>query len=100
MSNFREEYEKTYGPMRAARKPISQELHDKLVALCQRNCWLKRHGLAFMDDPCLEADSPYTFYEYEDIAMLKLFFEHGKMNGGCADMTPQREPISPLKALL
>ena len=30
-----------------------------------------------MDDPCLEADSPYTFYEYEDIAMLKLFFEHG-----------------------
>ena len=77
MSNFREEYEKTYGPMRAARKPISQELHDKLVALCQRNCWLKRHGLAFMDDPCLEEDSPYTFYEYEDIAMLKLFFEHG-----------------------
>ena len=77
MSNFREEYEKTYGPMRAARKPISQELHDKLVALCQRNCWLKRHGLAFRDDPCLEADSPYTFYEYEDIAMLKLFFEHG-----------------------
>ena len=59
MSNFREEYEKTYGPMRAARKPISQELHDKLVALCQRNCWLKRHGLAFMDDPCLEEDSPY-----------------------------------------
>ena len=53
MSNFREEYEKTYGPMRAARKPISQELHDKLVALCQRNCWLKRHGLALMSDPCL-----------------------------------------------
>lgn len=77
MSNFREEYEKTYDPMRAARKPISQELYDTLVALCQRNCWLKRHGLAFMDDPCLEADSPYTFCEYEDIAMLKLFFEHG-----------------------
>ena len=77
MSNFREEYEKKYGPMRAARKPVSPKLQDTLVALCQHNCWLKRHGLAFMDDPCLEEDSPYTFYEYEDIAMLKLFFEHG-----------------------
>ncbi len=37
----------------------------------------KKHGLAFMDDPCLETASPYTFCEYEDIAMLKLFFEHG-----------------------
>ncbi len=77
MSNFREEYEKKYGPMRAARKPVSPKLQDTLVALCQHNCWLKRHGLAFMDDPCLEEDSPYTFYKYEDIAMLKLFFEHG-----------------------
>ena len=30
-----------------------------------------------MDDPCLESDSSYTFCEYDDIAMLRLFFEHG-----------------------
>ena len=34
MSNFREEYEKTYGPMRAAKKAqYPQELQDTLVAL-------------------------------------------------------------------
>lgn len=77
MSDFREEYDKKYGPMRAARKDISPELHETLVQLCQRNCWVKRHGIPFHDDPCLELDSPYTFCEYEDIAMLKLFFEHG-----------------------
>ena len=38
MGDFREEYERTYGPMRAARKDISPELHETLVALCQRNC--------------------------------------------------------------
>ncbi len=78
MSNFREEYEKKYGPMRAARKPVSpQASRIRWWQLCQRNCWMKKHGLAFMDDPCLEEDSPYTFYKYEDISMLKLFFEHG-----------------------
>ena len=90
MSNFREEYEKTYGPMRAARKPISQELHDKLVALCQRNCWLKRHGLAFMDDPCLEADSPYdpaegAYFPFESVTM-KLVIARGEFETLLADM--------------
>ena len=58
MDNFRDEYEKKYGPMRAARKPISPELQETLVALCQRNCWVKKNGIPFHDDPCLEADSP------------------------------------------
>lgn len=77
MSDFREEYEKTYGPMRAAMKPVSQELQETLVAHCQRNCWVKRHGIPFHEDPCLEADSPYSFCEIEELPMLKLFFEHG-----------------------
>ena len=46
MSDFREEYEKKYGPMWTARKLVSPVLHNTLVALCQRNCWLKKHGLA------------------------------------------------------
>ena len=65
MSDFREEYEKKYSPMRAARKDISPELHETLVALCQRNCWVKRHGIPFHDDPCLEVDSPYTHISFE-----------------------------------
>ena len=63
MADFHNEYAKTYSPMFAARRPVSPELHQKLVALCQRNCWVKRHGIPFHDDPCLEADSPYTFCE-------------------------------------
>lgn len=77
MSDYRDNYEKTYGPMFAARRPVSPELHEKLVTLCQRNCWLKKNGLAFMDDPCLELDSPYGFCEFTELPMLKLFFEHG-----------------------
>ena len=77
MGDFREAYAEKYGPMLAARRPVSPDRHETLVQLCQRNCWLKRNGLAFMDDPCLESDSSYTFCEYDDIAMLRLFFEHG-----------------------
>ena len=77
MGDFREEYERTYAPMRAAMEPVAGTEHDRLVGLCQRNCWIKRQGLAFYGDPCLEADSPYTFCRFRDIAMLKLFFEHG-----------------------
>ena len=88
MSDFREEYEKKYGPMRAARKEISPALYETLVQLCQRNCWIKKHGLAFMDDPCLELDSPYTFYEYESTAAT---------NGGRVGTTMKPGLISPLK---
>lgn len=119
MGDFREEYEKKYAPMRAAMEPVVGEEHDRLVELCQRNCWIKRHGLAFSADPCLEADSPYTFCRFGDIAMLKLFFEHGNwsirqgyytgicfsairsmagMNGGRAGMTMWRVLISRLRA--
>ena len=77
MSGFREEYERKYAPMRAAMEPVVGAEHGRLVELCQRNCWIKRHGLAFSGDPCLEADSPYTFCRFRDIAMLRLFFEHG-----------------------
>ncbi len=77
MDDFREEYEKKYSLIQEAGKEISPELHETLVQLCQRNCWLKKYGISFGDDPCFEAEYPYTFCEYEDIAMLKMFFEHG-----------------------
>lgn len=77
MTGFREEYEKKYTPMWEAMKKVSENEHNKLVELCQRNCWVKWHGLSFEGDPYLELDSPYAFCRFEDISLLKLFFEHG-----------------------
>lgn len=80
MNNSRDEYEKKYGLMWAAMESVSEDEYNRLVELCQKNCWIKWHGLSFMDDPFLENDSPYTFCRFEDITMLKLFFEHGNWN--------------------
>lgn len=71
------EYQKKYAPLWDAQKPVSEQQHNELIQLCQRNAWLKSHGIPFVDDPCLELDSPYAFASIDDIDMLRLFFEHG-----------------------
>lgn len=43
MNDFQKEYEKKYAPMWAAMKMILEDEHSKLVELCQRNCWIRRH---------------------------------------------------------
>lgn len=82
---FREEYDRKYAPMRAAMEAVTGAEHDRLVELCQRNCWVKRHGLAFHDDPCLEADSPYTFCKVRGYCHAEIVFEHGNwsIRQGC-----------------
>ena len=66
-----------YEPMWAVMKFVSPKRHKTLVELCQCNDWIKKHGLAFHNNPFLESDSPYRFCEFEDVSMLKLFFEYG-----------------------
>lgn len=80
---FIEEYNKKYGPMKAAmvsidaQNPETKPVYDTLVELCQRNIWLKKNGVDFQDDPFMEADYPYSFCRFDHITHLKLFFEHG-----------------------
>lgn len=71
------EYQAKYGPLFKSMKPVSADQQKALTALCQKNAWLKIHGIPFVDDPFLELDSPYSFSTIEDIEMLKLYFEHG-----------------------
>lgn len=77
MSNLKKRYEKEYTSMWAAMEHVSENEHNKLVELCQRNCWIKRNGLAFRLHPLTEESSLFTFCRFRDIAMLKLFFTHG-----------------------
>lgn len=77
MSDFLTEYERKYGPMRQAMQMLPAELYEKLVALCQRNLWLKKGGIPFEGDPYFEADSPYSFCSFDKLPMLRLYFEHG-----------------------
>lgn len=76
-SEYRNTYHKMYDPMFQSMKPVTEEQHNELVALCQKNIWLKRRGIPFQDDPLMELDYHYSFSTIEDIEMLKLYFEHG-----------------------
>ena len=75
--NFQKEYAQLCEELRSARNPVSDDLRKKLVQTCQKNPWLRVHGIPFEDDPFFELDSPYEFCEYEDLSALKLFFDHG-----------------------
>ena len=54
--------------MWAAMEHVSENEHNKLVELCQRNCWIKRNELAFRLQSLTE-----------------------EMNGGHAGMTMKRK---------
>ena len=70
MSNLKKRYEKEYTSMWAAMEHVSENEHNKLVELCQRNCWIKRNELAFRLQSLTE-----------------------EMNGGHAGMTMKRKRI-------
>ena len=67
----------TYDEMRSKMLSVSKELEKEYKKLCQKNIWLKRFGIPFEDDPCLELDSPYSIVEIKELEALKAFFEHG-----------------------
>lgn len=67
----------TYEAMRTHMKDAPPEIHAALVAKCQKNAWLRYGGIPFEDDPCLEADSPYSFWQTADIAALEAYFAYG-----------------------
>ncbi len=75
--NFQQTYEKSWKTLRSQMHPVSSELHQRLMDKCQKNPWLKLHGLPFEDDPDFEADSPYVFSEIRTIEILEMFFDHG-----------------------
>lgn len=76
-ADYIEEYKQKYAPLWEAQKEISSVLKEALVAVCQKNMWLRVHGIPFLDDPALESDSPYSFNQIDGISALELFFEHG-----------------------
>jgi hypothetical protein len=57
---------------------VDGPLFDLLVRVCQSNPWLKRGGVDFWPEGfCVEHDYPYYLERYDDLDMLKVFFEHG-----------------------
>lgn len=67
----------TYDELHKAMIPVSTEIRHAYVALCQRNAWLMRGGIAFKDDPCLEFDSEYSIVEFKKLDTLESFFQYG-----------------------
>lgn len=58
-------------------KKITGPLLKQLFNACQDNPWLKHSGVDFEDGLMLESDYPLGLQEYDDIADLMAFFEHG-----------------------
>lgn len=67
----------TYEQMRAQMRDVPADVHQALAEVCQRNPWLKNGGIPFEDDPCLELDSPFSFWQTDSITALQAFFAHG-----------------------
>ncbi len=67
----------TYEEMRTQMIDVSDETREQLIAVCQMNPWLRRGGIPFEDDPFLELDSPFSFWQTESIDSLEAFFAHG-----------------------
>ena len=67
----------TYEEMRQQMTDVSKETHETLKRMCQKNSWLRVGGIPFEDDPCLEADSPYSFWQTESRDALEAYFDHG-----------------------
>jgi hypothetical protein len=74
---WRQNDQETYDRMRAGGRPVEPELLARIVAACQQNPWLKVGGVDFEDDPCAERDYQVVAQEYEDLELLRLFFQHG-----------------------
>lgn len=89
-NSFTDAYEARYREMRAGAVRVEGELLDRLTAACQKNPWLKRGGVDF-DDLYVESDYPYYLERYEDLSLLKMFFEHG--NWGLRSAVQYRDLI-------
>lgn len=78
MSALMNDYETKYRAMRVAAVEVNGDLFKMLVKKCQENDWLKVRGIDFEPDGlCCESDYPYYLERYDDIEMLKAFFNHG-----------------------
>lgn len=71
------DYQSDYKALQSAFIPVDTKTHEKLVAVCQKNLWLRKGGIPFGDDPFFEMDSPYSFRRIDDPEMLEAFFDHG-----------------------
>lgn len=67
----------TYEDMRAHMIDVPSSIHQELVKVCQKNPWLKNGGIPFEDDPWLEMDSPFSFWQTGSINALRAYFDHG-----------------------
>ncbi len=67
----------TYEEMRTQMTNVSAQTQRQLTAICQQNPWLRRGGIPFEDDPLLELDSPFSFWQTESLDSLEAFFAHG-----------------------
>jgi hypothetical protein len=78
VNTFQREYEVKYRAMRDAATSVKGPLLAKLVETCQQNPWLKLDGVDFGDGELyVESDYPYCLERYDDLDMLRAFFEHG-----------------------
>ena len=56
--------------------PVDKKTAEQLERKCQDNCWLKRGGYDWQEDPYLE-EYPYEFCKASDMDELASFFGHG-----------------------
>lgn len=66
-----------YELMRAQMRNVAETTDSALKTVCQRNIWLRDGGIPFEDDPFLELDSPYSFWQTDSLAALQAYFDHG-----------------------
>ena len=72
------ECESKYRQMRESGIEVKGPLFERLVRKCQENPWTRVGGVDFEPNGVIcEHDCPYYLERYDDIEMLRLFFEHG-----------------------
>lgn len=76
--NYRGEYAAKKKAMWDAATTVKGDLLERLKKTCQENPWIKVGGLDFEPNGfCCETDYDYTLTRFDDLDMLRAFFEHG-----------------------
>lgn len=74
---YRTAYAQCYAYMKSHMQDVPVSVHKQLVQACQRNRWLKVHGIVFEEDPDMESDYPFNFQSVDDLRALREYFSHG-----------------------
>lgn len=76
--NYNADYAAKKKAMWDAATIVTGELLERYKRKCQENIWIKVGGAEFEPEGfCCESDYEYGLTRFDDIEMLKAFFEHG-----------------------